>query len=222
MEALVALFVVGFVSAITPGPDILLVLRNTVAFGIRRGFIVLGGIASGWIVYLVFVYFGLTHFLSHSIAQIILSVIGCVYLGYISFTIYTSTNTPLPQELAQKNCSKNLATGSASNANDSFNASSTTPDTFLRALFVNLSNPKAILFFAVIVTQFIGETLLLSIVVLFCSIFFAFVCVIMAGGFFRQVFNERALLWVDRVSGVLFLMFACLLAYNAVEIAKKL
>ncbi len=287
------LFLVGFIGAITPGPDVLLVLRNTLRFGVARGFIVFAGIASGWVVYLALVYFGLAHFASHFVAQVALSVVGSAYLWYISYKIFTAPQ--VVQNIAEKlvqnpasnisksdalenNISENSAqdtqriesaniaesiesagiiksaestdpaslaesakstsatklaksarasvasTTSASDSTKSANATdsasksfidSAKPDSYWRALFINLSNPKAILFFAVIATRFIGSGFGLSIVVLFCSLASAFVCVILVGAFLRQMISDRLFWWIDRVSGSLFAIFGCLLLYNA-------
>lgn len=252
------LFLVGFIGAITPGPDVLLVLRNTLRFGVARGFIVFVGIASGWVVYLALVYFGLAHFASHFVAQVALSVVGSAYLWYISYKIFTAPNAPqniietleknpeqnlasnisksdAPKNDMSKNDAQDLAQHSAESANiaESLESASITestnparasatsaidsakPDSYWRALFINLSNPKAILFFAVIATRFIGSGFGLSIVVLFCSLASAFICVILVGAFLRQMISDRLFWWIDRISGALFAIFGCLLLYNA-------
>ena len=46
------LFMVAFIGAITPGPDILLVIRNTLYFGILQGLKIWSGIATGWFIFL--------------------------------------------------------------------------------------------------------------------------------------------------------------------------
>lgn len=278
----VTLFLVGFIGAITPGPDVLLVLRNTLRFGIARGFIVFAGIASGWVVYLGLVYFGLAHFASHFVAQIALSVVGSAYLWYISYKIFTApkvlqnitetldknpeqnlasniSKSGAPKNDISKNDAQDLSQYSAkfanitesiesagiiksaeslestkstsvasttgapdsANSTNSANSASTSlidsakPDSYWRALFINLSNPKAILFFAVIATRFIGSGFGLSIVVLFCSLASAFICVILVGAFLRQMISDRLFWWIDRISGALFAIFGCLLLYNA-------
>lgn len=80
---LLTLFLLAFVGAITPGPDILLVMRNTLHFGFIHGIKVFSGIASGWIVYLCVIYFGFSYILSGKIATDSIGLIWCVL-----FTIY--------------------------------------------------------------------------------------------------------------------------------------
>ena len=50
------LFMVAFIGAITPGPDILLVIRNTLYFGILQGLKIWSGIATGWFIFLSIIF----------------------------------------------------------------------------------------------------------------------------------------------------------------------
>lgn len=196
----IAVFIIGYVGAITPGPDILLILRNTIAFGAMSAFTALSGIACGWVVYLSLVYFGFAHAMSQPIAQGLLSVFGAVYLGYISYKIL---RTPLASDLTQI-----LGT----------QESRAKPAGFFHALFVNLSNPKAILFFVVVVAPFANQGFVLGLFVLFCSLVSGFVSVIFVGLYVREWINARVFLWIDRITAVLFIGFACSLGYRGMDI----
>lgn len=196
----IAVFIIGYVGAITPGPDILLILRNTIAFGAMSAFTALSGIACGWVVYLSLVYFGFAHAMSQPIAQGLLSVFGAVYLGYISYKIL---RTPLASDLTQI-----LGT----------QESRAKPAGFFHALFVNLSNPKAILFFVVVVAPFANQGFVLGLFVLFCSLVSGFVSVIFVGLYVREWINARVFLWIDRITAVFFIGFACSLGYRGMDI----
>lgn len=201
----VAVFIVGFIGAITPGPDILLILRNTISFGAKPAFIALGGIICGWLVYLGCVYFGFAHIMSTPIAQGLLSVFGALYLGYISYKILRApamSNSEFAQILGANTQAK--------------------PAGFFQALGVNLSNPKAILFFVVVVAPFAGSGFELGLFVLFCSLVSGFVGVILVGLYVRKWLNARVFLWIDRISAVLFIIFACSLFYREVDIFLQL
>lgn len=184
--------------AITPGPDILLILRNTITFGARSAFIALSGIACGWVVYLSLVYFGFVHMMSQPIAQGLLSIFGAIYLGYISYKILRASS---PSDLTQI-----------------LGVQEAKPAGFFHALFVNLSNPKAILFFVVVVAPFANQGFELGLFVLFCSLVSGFVSVILVGLYVRKWLNARVFLWIDRISAVLFIGFACSLGYRGVDI----
>lgn len=195
----IAVFAIGYVGAITPGPDILLILRNTITFGARSAFIALSGIACGWVVYLSLVYFGFAYMMSQPIAQGLLSIFGAIYLGYISYKILRASS---PDDLTQ-------ILGANTQAK---------PAGFFHALFVNLSNPKAILFFVVVVAPFANQGFELGLFVLFCSLVSGFVSVILVGLYVRRWLNARVFLWIDRISAVLFIGFACSLGYRGVDI----
>lgn len=217
--AMIMLFAVGFIGAITPGPDMLLVARNTILFGAKRALIVLGGIAFGWIFYLGIIYFGLTHLLSNAYSQIALGVLGGLYLGYIGINILRTRYDKDCDKSSADSALATLSTKPNDNATKSSadsKQSDSKPDTFLRGLVVNLSNPKAILFFGVVVTQFIGKDLALSIAVLFVSLVSAFVCVVVVSSYFRKHITYKVFFYyIDRLSAVLFLGFALSLFYHA-------
>lgn len=213
---MIMLFAIGFIGAITPGPDMLLVARNTILFGAKHGLIVLSGIAFGWIFYLAIIYFGLTHLLSNTYSQIALGVLGGLYLGYIGINIL--------RVRYDKNYGKSYTDSAlmGTNPNDSEAKSSqdckkldSKPDTFLKGLVVNLSNPKAILFFGVVVTQFVGKDLVLSVAVLFASLVSAFICVVVVASYFRKCITYKVFFYIDKLSAVLFLGFALSLFYHA-------
>lgn len=195
----IAVFVIGYVGAITPGPDILLILRNTITFGARSAFIALSGIACGWVVFLSLVYFGFAYMMSQPIAQGLLSIFGAIYLGYISYKILRASS---PSDLTQ-------ILGANTQAK---------PAGFFQALGVNLSNPKAILFFVVVVAPFANQGFELGLFVLFCSLVSGFVSVILVGLYVRKWLDARVFLWIDRISAVLFIGFACSLGYRGVDI----
>ena len=211
--AMIMLFAVGFIGAITPGPDMLLVARNTILFGTKRGFIVLGGIAFGWIFYLAIIYFGLTHLLSNAYSQIALGGLGGLYLAYISANIlrtpYNQTSITLESSISQDSNNSKIHTQHL-------------PDTFIRALIVNLSNPKAILFFGIVVTQFIDKNLALSVLVLYISLVSAFICVVVVASYFRKYITNKVFFIIDKVSAVLFLAFAMSLFYHAFSVWQHL
>lgn len=216
--AMIILFAIGFIGAITPGPDMLLVARNTILFGTKRGFIVLGGIAFGWIFYLGIIYFGLTHLLSNPYSQIALGVLGGLYLAYIGINIL---RTPYDTKKANTTLESSVKSDFAKESSIK-DSNAALPDSFWRALVVNLSNPKAILFFGVVVTQFIGRDLALSIAVLYVSLVSAFVCVVVVSSYFRKYITYRVFFIIDNISAVLFLGFALSLFYHGFSVWQNL
>ena len=185
----------AFIGAITPGPDILLVIRNTLYFGILQGLKIWSGIATGWFIFLSIIYFGFAHVLRGNLIQLILSIIGGAYLLYIAYLLCTKSTSKLELE-------------------NHF----ITPDGYLKALLVNISNPKAILFFSVIIAPFIQTQLLTSLSILFAGLSSAFLSIIVICAFFRNYINERVFYIIDKVCAVLFIIFSIMLFYHGYTI----
>ncbi|HIQ51240.1 MAG TPA: LysE family translocator, partial [Nautiliaceae bacterium] len=127
-----ALFVVGFFAALTPGPDIFFVIKEGL---VRRSlsFIAVLGILCGNIIYLILVAFGVNKIGESLYFQFIIGVIGGVYLLKLSYLTF------------KENVSLTI-----DNKIYSFK------ETFKKAFFLNISNPKAMLFFVAVVTPFMG------------------------------------------------------------------
>lgn len=198
IEKIILLCLIGFFGAITPGPDILLTLKTTLRYGILQGFKVLFGIASGWFLYLGIIYIGLSHWLNTPIIQLILSFVGGGYLLYLAFAMLNATPYTLD---STHNVKK---------------------DGFLQGLILNVSNPKAILFFIFLVTPFVDENIKLGLVALWCSLFAAFVFVILSANIARSYINAKTFYVIDRICGVLFAIFAWLLCFECGEIVATL
>ena len=79
------LFLLGFTTALIPGPDILFVLRITLNLGFKQGFLGFLGIFSGWLVFLSLIFFWFSSFIQGDIIQASLSFFGGIYLIYISY-----------------------------------------------------------------------------------------------------------------------------------------
>ena len=125
------IFIVAFIGAITPGPDMLLIIQTTLKYGLKQALMTLLGISTGCIFYLFILYFGFAKIFTSNIAQILLSVFGIIYLSYLSFILYKKPS------------------------NDLEFRDSRVIGGYKKGLLVNLSNPKAILFFSVVVLPYI-------------------------------------------------------------------
>lgn len=226
-----AIFVMAFLGAIAPGPDILLVLQTALKCGFWRAIQTLLGIATGWVLYLTLLYLGLAHFLQTQAAQTTLGALGSAYLGYLGYALFTkpknALNLGVSSDLDAKNADfVEFAKSNSTNRTipkdsvDSAHASATHRTTqspqsrtggYIRGLLINLSNPKAILFFGVIVAPFMGKNLALRLAVLFSGLLSAFLLTIATAIFLRRFITNRAFDIIDRLCAVAFLGFACAL-----------
>ncbi|MDE6886650.1 MAG: LysE family translocator [Helicobacteraceae bacterium] len=186
------IFFIAFIGAITPGPDILLVLRAALANGFKSAFMSLCGIATGWVIYLAILYFGFAHILKGDVAQIALGLCGGIYLTYLAFLLLKAKSNNL-------DFSKKQQSG------------------YIKGLIINLSNPKAIIFFGIIVTPYMDKNLLFNVILLFLGLISAFLSVIILAVFLKRFITNKLFNIIDKVCGVIFLAFAISLFIMAVE-----
>lgn len=185
------IFFIAFLGAITPGPDILLVLQTT----LRRGFLpalqTLFGIATGWIIYITILYFGFAHLLQGDVAQIALGIFGGAYLLYLAFLLFRAkvNNIDFTPDSAQV-------------------AESSVESMYLKGLLINLSNPKAIIFFSAIITPFMERDLVLKLALLFLGLNTAFLSVIALATLARHLITNRLFDIIDKLCAVVFLCFS--------------
>jgi threonine/homoserine/homoserine lactone efflux protein len=183
---------IGFIAAITPGPDIFYVIRNGLCKGKNAALIATLGILCGNILYLTLVGLGLWKIGQNGYFQLILGVIGGLYLLKVAFFIF--------KDKPKLNLSCNNL--------DKFAI-------FKEALFLNLSNPKAMIFFAIIVAPFMGKSLILSLIALFLAIASAFLLSAIISS--KIKINEKILVYINKIASIVFVFFAISLFINAYE-----
>lgn len=189
----VLVFITGFIAAITPGPDILFITRNTLQYGFKEGLYSLFGVFSGCTIFALLVYFGLTKILSGDAFQMILSIIGGAYLIYLAISLLKSKNNiNLTKHITKSN------------------------NCYLKGLFINLSNPKVILFFAVIVTPFIDKNLGLNLISLMLGNLLAFFSALILSIYFRRFLTNDLFNKIDKICAIVFSIFGASLLYSAI------
>lgn len=127
----------AFAINISPGPDMIYVLSQTVSHGRKVGFCSSFGVCSGAVVHILLVAFGLSAILTASaVAFTIVKTVGAAYLFYLGLKALVS------KEAGTMDQSQN-ETGLTSWA------------AYKRGVLVDLLNPKAILFFVAFLPQFV-------------------------------------------------------------------
>jgi threonine/homoserine/homoserine lactone efflux protein len=186
---------IGFIAALTPGPDIFYVIRQGLCNGIKNSLIAVSGILTGNIVYLGLVALGLGSIGKNIYFQIIMGIFGSIYLLKISIAVFKEK---VHLDLV---CKSNK-------------------DIYKEALLLNLSNPKAMIFFAVIIAPFVSKNIMLSCMSLFFGISFAFIL----GAVFSSKIHikDKWLNIINKFAGILFLFFGIKLLLFAVENIEKL
>lgn len=177
--------------AITPGPDILLTLRTALKHGFFASFRTLCGIATGWLIYLAVLYFGFAHILKGDLAQIALGIFGGIYLFYLAFLLFRTKQNDIDfSDSSYESNSRKSRTGG-----------------YLKGLIINLSNPKAIIFFSVIVAPFMEKNLAFNLVLLFLGLNSAFLSVMIVASYFRHLITNKLFDIIDKLCAVVFVGF---------------
>lgn len=146
MEHLSSLFFVALVSllaAISPGPDFCIVVRNSLSYSRRLGFLTSLGVSLALIIHLSYTLVGIGVLMTEtSFAYKFVKYVGAVYLFYLgisgivsSFRIRNSSSLDVNYEKSSKEIS-------------SFTA-------LKQGFLTNLLNPKAAMFFVSLFSQFI-------------------------------------------------------------------
>jgi threonine/homoserine/homoserine lactone efflux protein len=171
---------IGFVAALIPGPDIFYVIRQGLCQGLKSSLTAVAGILTGNIVYLTLVAVGLSSIGKNIYFQIIVGLLGGIYLFRISFIIFREK---VHLNLICKN----------------------SKDIYKEALLLNLSNPKAMIFFAIIIAPFMSKNIMLSCMSLFFGISTAF---IFGAAISSKIkIKDNWLNIINKFAGVLFFFF---------------
>lgn len=180
------------IAVISPGPDFVVSVRNSLTYGQRAGIMTAIGFAGGVGIHVTYCLLGLATIISQSVLLFSLfKYIGAGYLIYMGFMALRS---------------KGFQSGSEENV---MHGQSQTSDlAMLRSGFVtNLFNPKATLFFMALFTQIIqpGFDLWVSFVygatcVVMTFIWFSIVATILNRPQIKARFIHASK-WIDRICG---------------------
>lgn len=190
--------IIGFSIAAPVGPIGILCIRRTLAEGRRSGFVSGLGAATADAVYGCIAGFGLTFIATFLIEQSQwLRLIGGGFLLYLG--IRTFLSRPLPVD----------------NSSSSLDGNVNLPGNYLSTFFLTLTNPLTILSFAAIFAGLgVGSTSsgdYASAVILVAGVFLGSGSwwFLLSGivGLVRQRFNPNYLVWVNRISGLIIIIF---------------
>jgi threonine/homoserine/homoserine lactone efflux protein len=149
MDQILLFLISSLALTLMPGPDILFVLNQSLE-NKKSGFLISIGLCSGLVVHTLILVFGLSAFIeTNEYLTSYLKYFGTLYLFYLAFD---EINTKFKQDSKPNNT--NL---------------------FLRGLYMNLVNPKVLLFFIAYFPNFLfSETLSISLQFLILGSIFIF------------------------------------------------
>lgn len=204
MEGFLAIAVISFLGAVSPGPDFILIVKNSLAYNRRVGFFSALGVGSGVMVHVTYTLLGIGFLISKSILLYsIIKYLGAAYLIYIGIkSIFSkSGKNDLSYEKKSNTISDSLA--------------------FKQGFLTNALNPKATVFFVSIFSQVItAET---AMIVRWAYGFemaliigFWFVCLsqVLGNQFVRGRFTSVQV-YVDKVMGTLLILLGLKIAVSS-------
>lgn len=154
-------FLIGFVGVWLPGPDMFLVFKTSLNEGFRKALLILFGILTGNLIYIMPIIFGFYFYIKNFI--LFLLIPGSIFIIYIGISNLVSI----------KNF-ENFIKKTHSYSNKNY---------YFIGLFTNLSNPKAMIYFsAVLLPAFQKEDLIvLFLLSFFVGVILAFLSIILIG-----------------------------------------
>ncbi|RZL61406.1 MAG: LysE family translocator [Variovorax sp.] len=205
---LLAFIAAGWLLNLTPGPDVLYIVSQSLRAGVRAGIVAGFGVTAGCFVHIFAAAVGVGTLMATSASAFtVLKYIGAAYLLYLGLRMVLSRAAP-PAPL-------NVA------------ATHSTPIRSLKAVFLggfwtNVLNPKVALFFLAFVPQFIALDaepkalyfVLLGVLFNLNAIPINVGWALAAGWMARRGAVQQGMHWLDRAAGVLFIGFGLKLAFT--------
>jgi len=197
----------GWLLNLTPGPDVLYIVSNALRSGAKAGVVAALGITAGCFVHIFAAALGVSALLAaSSTAFTVLKWVGAAYLFYVGVKLVLS-KAPTPIELiAEKPIQKSAGV---------------LESIFFRGFLTNVLNPKVALFFLAFVPQFIAPDashpaltfVLLGVLFNVNAVPINMGYALLAAWATRRMrVVQRAMHWLDRLAGVMFVGFGIKLA----------
>lgn len=197
----------GLLLNLTPGPDVLYIVSHALRSGARAGVVAGLGITAGCFVHIVAAAAGVSALMAaSSTAFTVLKWAGAAYLLWIGAKMLLARRP-------SGNAAPDMAAASSGNGN--------LRCIFLGGFWTNALNPKVALFFLAFVPQFIAPGtpnaplafLLLGCLFNFNAIFINVGWAVLAAWMSRRMSAvQRAMSWLDRFAGAMFITFGIKLA----------
>ena len=198
----------GWLLNLTPGPDVLYIVSSALKSGVRAGLVAALGIVSGCFVHVFAAALGVGALLATSAtAFTVLKWVGAAYLMWMGVKLLLATGGSAVVPLAGVASREPVDLGRV----------------FRQGFLTNVLNPKVALFFLAFVPQFIAPGtedkvtafLLLGLLFNVNSLPINFGYAWLAGWASRRVGAvQRAMHWMDRAAGVMFIGFGLRLAMS--------
>jgi threonine/homoserine/homoserine lactone efflux protein len=212
LDQLLLFIAAGLLLNLTPGPDVLYIITQSLRHGLRAGLIAALGITAGCFVHIFAAAVGVSALmLASSTAFTGLKWLGAAYLVYVGGRMLFSPAPAASGSAMVETQVKSVATPQALKT------------IFLRGFWTNALNPKVAVFFLAFLPQFIAPTvehkplafLLLGLLFNFNAVWVNMGWALAAVWLAHKAGGLQARMhWLDRVAGSLFIAFGCKLAFT--------
>jgi RhtB (resistance to homoserine/threonine) family protein len=206
LQHLLVFIAAGWLLNLTPGPDVLYIVTNSLRSGAKAGVVAGLGITAGCFVHVFAAALGVSALLATSAtAFTVLKWIGAAYLLYVGVKLLVAKAAPATADL------RSLAKAGAP---------MTLRAIFLGGFWTNVLNPKVAIFFLAFVPQFIAPgTPDTALVFLALGVIFNINSIPVNSGWAlaaawmaRRDAVQRGMHWLDRAAGAMFIAFGIRLA----------
>tara|TARA_Y100001935_G_scaffold1089_1_gene1007 strand:+ start:497 stop:1123 length:627 start_codon:yes stop_codon:yes gene_type:complete len=198
----ISIATIHFFAVVSPGPDFIIIVRQSISHGRRSALMTSLGIGIGILMHITLCIFGLGMIIKESdLLFKVIQIIGSLYLAYLGIVSIKSRNS-----------------STKSKYNDEFNFNAF--ESFKLGFLTNVLNPKATLFFLSLYVLIISNNTPFQLQILFglwmsfaTGLWFAFLSLILT--------NESVLAKVEfmstkiqRLTGVILIIFAIKLLFS--------
>lgn len=202
----IEVFLVGLLAGVSPGPDFVVVMKNSLGYGTAVGVATALGIGMALFIHVSYTIFGYTVLLaSHPEIFFGIQFIGALYLAWLGYGAITASkqNSPNPESQHEKiTIRRSLLQG------------------FYDGFLCNVLNPKSALFFLSIFAQFLSpgmpewvKWVYGSEVVAAVVSWFVLLSLLISSAWFQRMY-ERHELFISRLLGTVLLYLAMRLVFS--------
>ena len=200
-----ALVIITLVTVITPGPDFVVVVKNTVSVSRRAGFLTAFGIATAIWVHIFYSIVAVQFVATQSVFIFeVIRLLGASYLFWLGWKSLTSTGQSLEPKTETDKIKRSA---------------------FWKQGFINnLLNPKATLFFISIFSQVIDPNTPIFlqvgygvVITMICFSWLCFISIMLTIDNMKPYVN-KIVQPVEKIAGVIFVSYASMEIYNSYQL----
>lgn len=192
-------FLVGVLAALSPGPDFVVVMKNSLGIGRKYGIATALGISSALIVHITYTILGFTIILEKS--PVIFNVIKLIGAAYLLWLGWKGIRSKAQSENSNDIGIERLLKPSIIQG-------------FREGFLCNVLSPKAALFFLSVFSQFIGPNtsnwmrwIYGGEIILAVGLWFILLAILISNNYFRKLY-QKYMHWFDRGLGIILIIFA--------------